>query len=193
MSGLRQAVALPTPEDILLGNVGGRTVRSNMPQISHQAGASGLASGTLRATPIALYAGDVINYLTFRTDTQAAVSPTAWWFALYDDAATPALLAQTADQTTTAWAASTTMTKQLLSTITITRTGLYYATAMMAAATPVNIAGVTKSGAAVGTQLSFFKGWGATNNTGLTTTAPPTMGPVTLSTTAMCVVASSAN
>ena len=40
----------------------------------------------------------------------AANTPTNWWFALYDDSATPALLRQTADQTSTAWAANTAKT-----------------------------------------------------------------------------------
>jgi len=72
-----------------------------------------LVTQVMTSVPIYLHAGDVITNISFRSGATAANTPTNWWFALYSKAATPALLAQTADQLTAAWALNTTMTKAL--------------------------------------------------------------------------------
>ncbi|HET6353389.1 hypothetical protein, partial [Streptomyces sp.] len=83
--------------------------RRNLPRTglydsASDTGQVALATGVMTSVPIYLQAGDVITNLSFRSGATAAGTPTAWWFALYSDAATPALIAQSADQTTTAWA-----------------------------------------------------------------------------------------
>jgi len=108
-------------------------------------GVGPLTSGQLYAVALPLLAGDVVTNLSFRSGGTAAVTPTNWWFALYSSAATPALLATTADQTTTAWGTNTTKTVALTAPQTIAADGVYYAAIMMAAATVVNLLGITLS------------------------------------------------
>lgn len=93
------------------------------------------ASGLMTSYAIPLQAGDIVTNITFRSGTTAANGPTAWWFALYSDASTPALMAQTADQTTTAFGASATFTKALATPQQITRTGIYYVAFSMTVST----------------------------------------------------------
>lgn len=114
--------------------------RANMPRIGLGDHAH-LSTGVMTAVPIRLEAGDVVTNLTFISGATAAGTPTAWWFALYSNAATPALLAQTADQTTTAWAADTVKTLALATAQTITVSGTYWAAVMVTATTVPTLVG----------------------------------------------------
>jgi hypothetical protein len=53
----------------------------------------------MTSVAIPLEVGDVVTNLTFLSGATAAGTPTNYWFALYDTSATPALIAQSADQT----------------------------------------------------------------------------------------------
>lgn len=125
-----------------------------------------LTSGRLTLVACPLEAGDIITSISFLSGTTAATSPTNQWFALYDSSR--ALLRQTTNDTTTAWAASTVKTLNLTSTYTITSSGLYYLGIMVAATTVP-----TTTGAAGTTQV-----YGITpilcgsSTTGLSGTAP---------------------
>ena len=150
--------------------------RRNLPRIglydsASDTGQVALATGVMTSVPIYLQAGDVVTNLSFRSGATAAGTPTAWWFALYSNAATPALLAQTADQTTTAWAANTTMTKALATAQTITTTGVYWAAIMVTATTPPTLLGACAAPAIVTGERNLSQSSGSS----LTTTAPATI------------------
>lgn len=104
--------------------------RHNLPRAPLDDLAAALADAVMTSVPIFLHAGDVVTNLSFISGATAGAGPTNWWFALYDDAATPALLAQTADQGAGAWAANTVMTKALSAAQTIKRSGIYWAAVM---------------------------------------------------------------
>lgn len=166
------------------------TFRESLPFGRYQA-VSNMASpgtGVMLSVALPLQAGDVVTNLTFLSGATAAATPTNWWFALYDTAATPALIRQTADQTSTAWAANTAKTVALSTAYTVPTTGVYRAAVMVAAATPPTIAGVSLqnaagAGAVVSGQLILAQ----TSGSGLTTTAPATIAtPTTVATVAYC-------
>lgn len=152
--------------------------RANMRRIQAVANASVLTTQVMSSVPIYLRAGDVITNLTFVSATTAANTPTNWWFALYNPAG--ALLQQTADQLTTAWAANTAMTKALASPVTVATTGWHRAAIMVKATTPPTLAGIAlhnavESAAVITGELILS----ATSDSALTTTAPATLGALT--------------
>lgn len=154
--------------------------RRNLPRVGlyDSAGDTGqvaLATGVMTSVPIHLRAGDVITSLSFRSGATAAGTPTNWWFALYDNAATPALIAQTADQLTAAWAANTTMTKALSAAYTVTRSGIYWAAIMVTATTPPTLLGACAAPAIVSGERNLSQSSGSS----LTTTAPATIATPT--------------
>ncbi len=162
------------------------TFRENIPRFACGSNNTAFTSGVMLSTPLPLLAGDVVTNLTFRSATTAGATLTNWWFALYDDSATPALLAQTADQTSTAWGANTVKTLALATAQTITRTGVYWAAIMVAASTVPTLFGTTlHSGAAV---LSGQASLAQTSGSSLTTTAPATIAsPAAAATVPYCV------
>lgn len=110
-------------------------------------------TGNLYLCAIALPAGLVINNISHFSSSVAAVTPTHWWFGLYDSGRVQ--LALTADQLTGAWAANTAKTLPIASTatgaassFTTTYEGLYYLGFMMTAATMVNLVSLAMLGAA---------------------------------------------
>jgi len=98
------------------------------------------ATGVLHLTAIDIpyLANGKVTSISYRSGAQAAVTPTAWWFALYTSARV--LVAQTPDQTSTAWAANTTKTVALSPAYDYLSfaPGMYYVGIMMAAATIIN-------------------------------------------------------
>lgn len=145
-------------------------------------------TGVMLSVALPLQAGDVVTSLTFLSGATAAATPTNWWFALYDTAATAALLRQTADQLTGAWAANTAKTVALATAYTVPTTGVYRAAVMVAAATPPTIAGVSlEAAAAAGAVASGQLILAQTSGSGLTTTAPATIAtPTTVANVAYC-------
>jgi hypothetical protein len=92
--------------------------RRNLPRVglydsASDTGQVALATGVMTSVPIHLRSGDVVTNISFGPARPRPGTPTNYWLALYDSAATPALLAQSADQTSTAWAANTTKTLAL--------------------------------------------------------------------------------
>ncbi len=134
-----------------------------------------LATGVMTSVPIFLHGGETITNISVRSGATAANTPTAYWFALYSSAATPALLAQTADQTSTAWAANTTKTLALATPQTITREGIYWVGIMVTATTPPSLLGTIGAPAIATGEGNLSQSSGSS----LTTTAPATITSVT--------------
>lgn len=138
------------------------------------------ATGLMTSYAIPLQAGDIVTNITFRSGTQAAVAPTAWWFALYSAASTPALMAQTADQTSTAWAASTTKTVALTTPQVIPFAGLYYVSIGMTAGTIISTSGMILPHLDFSTGLlTTEKALAVTSGSALGATAPATIASST--------------
>lgn len=142
--------------------------------------AAALTTQIMTAVPIVLEVGDRVTSLSFLSGATAASVPTNWWFALYDTAATPALLFQSADQLTAAWAADTIKTLALSTAYVAPATGVYYAAIMVKATTvPSLICKVAGRAAANGALLTGYKVKGLTSGAALTTTAPATLATPT--------------
>lgn len=152
--------------------------------------AAALTTQVMTSAAIFLEAGDLVTSLSFLSGATAAGTPTNWWFALYDTSATPALLAQTADQTTGAWAADTIKTLALSTAYRVTQTGIYYAACMVKATTVPSLICLNAGRAAVnGALLTGFKVLAQTSGSSLTTTAPSTIAsPTTVATIPYVIV-----
>lgn len=170
----------------LLGGSPSGVYRENLPlgRLQTVSNLSALTTQVMLSAAIALEAGDVVTSLTFLSGATAAGTPTNWWFALYDDSATPALLRQTADQTTGAWGANTAKTVALASAYLVPRSGIYYAALMVKATTVPTIAGVAlEHAAAAGAVVTGQKVLAQTSGSSLTDTAPATIAtPTTVAT-----------
>jgi hypothetical protein len=165
--------------------------RANMRRLQATANQTAFTTQTMKSTPLFLRAGDVVTNLTFVSATTAAGTPTNWWFALYSSAATPALLGQTADQTTTAWAAYTAMTKALASPVTITTTGWHWAAISVKASTvPTLLGSVAFLDAVMANPIiTGEKVLAQTSGSSLTDTAPATIASPTTALTVPYVIA----
>lgn len=165
----------PSNERAALAGAPTGTYRPSMDRMRAGADLAALATQVMLSAALYLQAGDVIASLTFKSGGTAAVTPTNWWFALYDTATTPALLAQTADQTTAAWAANTAKTLALAAPVTVSKTGIYYAAVMVKAATVPTLIGATVVAGAAGGVLAADKALVQTSGSALVATAPATV------------------
>ena len=168
----------------------GATYRANMDRMSADGNLAALTTQVMTSVAVPLQEGDVVTNITFLSATTAAGTPTNWWFALYSTAATPALLAQTADQTTTAWAANTTKALALAAPYTVTVSGTYYASIMVKATTVPTLAGVAIHNAAgAGALVSGQSVLARTSGSALTDTAPATIAtPTTVNTVPLVII-----
>jgi hypothetical protein len=140
--------------------------------------AAALTTQVMLSTAIPLEAGDRIANLSFLSGATAAGSPLNCWFALYD--ASGALIAQTADQTSAAWAADTVRTLALATPYVVPATAAFFAAIMVRATTvPSLICRVAGRAAANGALLSGYRVKAQTSGSGLTTTAPTTIATPT--------------
>lgn len=134
------------------------------------------ATGVLYMQAIWLTAGTLVSNISFCTATTAASVPTHYMFGLFD--ASRNLLAATADQTSTAWAATTLKTLAVVTPYTIPTTGLYYLGIFMAATTVVTLKGGTaRTGGQLAGTAPIINGTSA--STGLTTAMPNPAGAIT--------------
>lgn len=169
----------PVKSDIA-AQAGGAGVlaRYNMNRIDAVSDAAALTTQVMTSVAVNLQAGDLISKIAFRSGATAAGTPTNWWFALYSPAG--ALLAQTADQTTTAWAADTTMDLALQTAQLISTSGLHFAAVMVKATTVPSLVGTTLGRAGVsGGLLSTDKVLSQTSGSALVATAPATIATPT--------------
>ena len=153
----------------------------NIPRVLATGNLSALTTQVMLSVAIPLQKYDKVTSISFRSGTTAAGTPTNYWFALYDTAATPAKIAQTADQTSTAWAANTVKTLNLTSVYEVTESGIYYAAIMVKATTPPSLVGATAlQHADVSTGLvTGQKVLAQTSGAALTDTAPATIATPT--------------
>ena len=150
--------------------------RSNLPRVGLYDSASdtgnvALQSGKMTAVPVFLAAGEVVTSVSFVTGATAGATMTHWWVALYDNAATPNLLAQSADQTSGAIAASTVITKALATAQTIGKTGVYWVAIMVAASTVPSLLGAV----AAPPVATGERNLAVVSGSGLAATAPATL------------------
>ncbi len=155
--------------------------RANLPRFglydsASDAGQVALATGVMTAVRIKLAAGDVVTNISVRSGATAAGTPTNYWVALYSNAATPALLSQSADQTSTAWAANTTKTLALAAAQTITTPGYYWAAIMVTATTPPTLLGTVAMAPIVTGEPNLS----VTSGSSLTATATATLASPTV-------------
>lgn len=139
------------------------------------------ASGTLFLQAIYLKAGQTVSNITASSATTAAGTPTNYFLALYSGLqSAPALLAQSANQTTTAWAANTTKTLAMTTPYKVPTSGVYYIGVMMVATTVMTMKGGTaRTGGTLAGGAPIISG---TSTTGLTTTLPNPAAALTSST-----------
>jgi hypothetical protein len=135
-----------------------------------------LTLGDITAVAIYLYKGEVVTSIEFIACATALASPTHQFFELRDSSY--ALLAQTPDDTTTAWAAQTAKKLNLSAPFTITTSGVYYLCCVVAGTTAPTLYGQTLASAAFSaiTPVLAFKD---VVHTGITTPAssPATATP----------------
>jgi len=156
--------------------------RANLPRFGcydsvSDSGSVALTTQVMTAVPLKLVAGDVITSISYFVGTTAAGTPTNSWVALYSNAATPALLAQSADATSGALAANTKQTIALATAQTITKTGIYWAAIMVKATTVPTLLGVLAVPPIVTGEINLA----VTSGAALTTTAPATLASPTVS------------
>jgi hypothetical protein len=142
--------------------------------------AAALTTQVCTTVAVPVQVGDVITNVAFRSGATAAGTPTNWWFAVYNGAATPALLAQTADQTSTAWAANTTKSIALTTAQTVTAAnapnGVWYVACMVKATTvPSLLSVVFPTSATAAGPFSGSAKFAQTHGSTLTATAPATI------------------
>ncbi len=126
---------LPSGQQIVAETVPRRTVTSATP---------GIVSGMVVAGAIFLKAGTVVRNITFfkGTTAGATLTSTRYWLCTSDDATATSytIRAQTAEDTSTSWAASTFRRLALLSPYTVPSDGLYYLMCGILGTTPGNLA-----------------------------------------------------
>ncbi|MBL1100142.1 hypothetical protein [Streptomyces coffeae] len=142
--------------------------RANLPRTGLDDAATA-ASGVMCSVAIYLQDGDLITNLTFTSGGTAGATLSNQFAALYNGAG--ALLAQSADKTSEAWAADTAKTFALATAQRITKSGIYYAALSVTASTVPTLVG------SVGAK-PFLTGEGnlaQTSGSSLTGTAPATI------------------
>lgn len=178
-----------TDAQYLLNGSPSGVLRANLRRSECGGNLTALATGVMTSAALYLEAGDVVTYLSFCSATTAANTPLNWWFALYSTASTPALLAQTADQTTTAWGANTVMKVALASPYTVVTTGIHYASVMVKATTCPTLLGASLNVNASAAVVTGQKILAQTSGSTLTDTAPSTIASATTVATVPYVVA----
>jgi hypothetical protein len=113
-----------------------KLIRTNIPVWACTSDLAATASGVAIGTRVFLRKGDVVSHLAFVAGNTAENGPTHRAHALYDPDG--ALLAQTADQLTAAWAANTAKKLALTAPVTITRDGWHIVATTTTATTTVN-------------------------------------------------------
>jgi hypothetical protein len=183
------APAAVRPYAWLLNGSPAGTVRSNIDRTDVSSDTAAIATGTMLNAAVYLFAGDVVTNLTFTSGATAGASLTHWFFALYDTQATPALIAQSADQTSTAWAANTSKTLALSAPYTVPTTGWYRAAVSITASTVPTLIGVTVQTKASSGVVSGQVMLAQTSGSAVGATAPATIATPATATQVPYVVA----
>lgn len=152
------------------------TLSESIPrEICPEVNTTAAASGALNMQLIYLTAGQLISSITLASATTAAGTPTNYFFALYDGNRN--LLAQSANQTTSAWPANTVKTLAMTSPFRVQTSGVYYIGYFMTATTVPTIKGGTaRTGGQLANTAPIIYG---TSTTGLTTALPNPAAAIT--------------
>ena len=159
---------------------GGNVYRENIPQgrFGAVSDLSALTTQVMLSVALPLQKDDLVTNLTFRSGGTAANTPTNWWFALYSPAG--ALLSQTADQTSTAWAADDHKTLALGTPQRVTAAGVYFAAIMVKATAVPTLAGLAVDHAEISDgYMTGQVNLAQTSGSSLTDTAPATIATPT--------------
>jgi hypothetical protein len=182
-------VGSSTPERVAFAGNPAGMFRANMERADVAADLAALTTQVMLSVGIYLQAGETVTNLSLKSGATAAGTPTNWWFALYDTSATPALLGQSADQLTAAWAANTTKTLPLASPIKVTKSGIYYVGVMVKATTVPSLIGASVFAGGSAGLLPSSKALAQTSGSALVATAPATIASPTVVGTVPYVVA----
>lgn len=187
----RQNGAATSEEYLRQGSPTNTTFAESMSRLISGTDNAAAATGVLLSVAVPLQAGDIVTNITFVSGATAADTPLNWGFALYSSATTPARLAQSADQTTTAWAANTAKTLALATAQLITVPGIYYAAIWMKATAVVTLWGTTVGNAVMADNIGTLghKVLAQTSGSTLTATAPSTIAtPTVVATVPYCAL-----
>lgn len=139
-------------------------------------------TGQIFLQAIWLTAGTTVTNISFHSATTAAGTPTHYVFALYDSGRN--LLASSADQTSTAWAANTLKTLAMGTPYLVPSTGSHYVGISVVATTvPTLKGGTARTGGQLAGQAPALNGISSTTYS--TGTAPATVGAITTGTTSL--------
>jgi hypothetical protein len=164
-----------TNEDWLLAGSPSGLRAQNLRALDVSADTDPLTTQVMLSVAVPLQAGELVTNITFKSGATAADTPTNYWFALYSSASTPALVGQTADQTSTAWAANTVKTLALTTPYRVTTTGVHYASIMVKATDLPSLIGKSLGIAGASAAILSSKVIAQTSGSGLTDTAPATI------------------
>ncbi|MGW6455512.1 hypothetical protein ACWF94_06210 [Streptomyces sp. NPDC055078] len=142
--------------------------RTNLPRVGLD-DVPAAATGVLCTVALYLQDGDTVSNLTFISAGTAGATLTNQIAALYSGAG--ALLAQSADKASEAWAADTSKTFALATPVRVTKSGVYYAALAIAASTVPTLVGTLGA-------RPFLTGEGnlaQTSGSGIGSTAPATI------------------
>lgn len=142
--------------------------RANLPRVGLD-DVPAAATGVMCSVALYLQDGDLISNLTFISAGTAAGTPTNQFAALYSGAG--ALLAQSADKLTEAWAADTAKTFALATAQRVTKSGIYYAALSVAASTVPTLVGSLGAKPVLTGESNLAQ----TSGSSLTGTAPTTI------------------
>ena len=160
------------------GNLGatGTIAETHPRELLAEVNTSALTSGTLRMQAIYLVAGQTVSNISVWSATTALATGTNQFFALYDSSRN--LLAQSANNTSGAWAANSVKTLAMTTPYKVPVSGLYYIGVMVAATTVPTLKGHT---ARTANQLAGAAPILAGNSsTGLTTSLPNPAAAITV-------------
>lgn len=133
------------------------------------------ASGTLFMQAIYLKAGQIVSNISIWSASTAAGTPTNCIFGLYDSNRN--LLAQSANQTTTAWAANTERKLAMTTPYRVPTSGVYYIGFFITATTiPTCKGGTSKTSGSLAAAAPTLHG---TSTTGLSTALPNPAAAIT--------------
>lgn len=174
-------------EDWLLAGSPSGIRKQNMSQFDINADLAALTTQVMTSVAVPAQPGELITSITFKSGATAAGTPTNWWFALYSTAG--ALLAQTADQLTAAWAANTEKTLALATAQRVPEAGVVYAAVMVRATTVPTLIGANLALAGASAGIAGSKVLAQTSGSSLAGTAPATIAtPTTVATVPFCVL-----
>lgn len=166
-----------TGDDWLLAGSPSGMRASNLRPYDVNADLAALTTAVMTSVAVPLQTGALVTNITFKSGATALATGTNWWFGLYDPSGN--LLSQSADQTSTAWAANTPQTLALATAQRVSAAGVYYAAVMVKASTVPTLIGTSLSLAGASAAILGSKILAQTSGSSLAATAPSTITSAT--------------